>query len=267
MLLWLWYRLVATALIRPLALEPPHAAGVALKRPKKKKGESRLESGIFKVFFPPEAQFWGHRACSSILSFITGFAREEGEWKGAPKEAESRGGAGGARALKKSPHSDGLPTLDCQLPLAHLILQLRDTTLRAFTVCVTVTLPAFNASRLPHIILKAPWSKWSLNSCFEGIHLRGCQYYYIHSRIFLFRNPFYVKHLPTDPAVKLIWKSSSLSFLYDCYTLIFSRLLQPLTLITAYFYRGHSQSRVLRNHHLCLLNSNGLQGSGIYHPP
>ena len=31
-LLWLWYRLAAVALIRPLAWEPPYAAGVALKR-------------------------------------------------------------------------------------------------------------------------------------------------------------------------------------------------------------------------------------------
>ena len=29
--LWLWYRLVATALIRPLAWEPPYALGSALK--------------------------------------------------------------------------------------------------------------------------------------------------------------------------------------------------------------------------------------------
>ena len=31
-LLWLWHRLPATALIRPLAWEPPHATDVALKR-------------------------------------------------------------------------------------------------------------------------------------------------------------------------------------------------------------------------------------------
>ena len=31
-LTWLWHRPVAIALIRPLAWEPPHAAGVALKR-------------------------------------------------------------------------------------------------------------------------------------------------------------------------------------------------------------------------------------------
>ena len=38
-LLWLWCRLAATALIRPLAWEPPHAAGVALKRQKQKKNK------------------------------------------------------------------------------------------------------------------------------------------------------------------------------------------------------------------------------------
>ena len=30
-LLWLWYRLPATALIRPVAWEPPYAMGAALK--------------------------------------------------------------------------------------------------------------------------------------------------------------------------------------------------------------------------------------------
>ena len=37
-LLWLWGRPAATAQIRPLAWEPPYAAGAALKRqePKKK---------------------------------------------------------------------------------------------------------------------------------------------------------------------------------------------------------------------------------------
>ena len=36
-LLWLWLWLVATASIRPLAGEPPYAAGVTLKKKKKKK--------------------------------------------------------------------------------------------------------------------------------------------------------------------------------------------------------------------------------------
>ena len=39
-LLWLWCRPAATALIQPLAWEPPYAVGVALKRLKKKKKNS-----------------------------------------------------------------------------------------------------------------------------------------------------------------------------------------------------------------------------------
>ena len=45
-LLWLWCRLVATALIRPLAWEPLYAMGVALekaKRQKKKKRKKKKE--------------------------------------------------------------------------------------------------------------------------------------------------------------------------------------------------------------------------------
>ena len=40
-LLWLWCRLAAVAPTGPLAWEPPYAAGVALKRPKKKKKERK----------------------------------------------------------------------------------------------------------------------------------------------------------------------------------------------------------------------------------
>jgi len=36
-LLWLWRRLVATALIRPLAWEPPYAAGAAQEMAKRQK--------------------------------------------------------------------------------------------------------------------------------------------------------------------------------------------------------------------------------------
>ena len=36
-LLWLWRRLAAAALIQRLAWEPPYAAGVALKKKKKKR--------------------------------------------------------------------------------------------------------------------------------------------------------------------------------------------------------------------------------------
>ena len=38
-LLWLWHRLAAAYLIRPLAWEPPYAMGAALKKDKKKKRE------------------------------------------------------------------------------------------------------------------------------------------------------------------------------------------------------------------------------------
>ena len=41
-LLWLWRRLAAVAPIRPLAWEPPYAAGVALKRQKTKKFKKRV---------------------------------------------------------------------------------------------------------------------------------------------------------------------------------------------------------------------------------
>ena len=40
-LLWLWCRLAAEALIRPLACEPPYAAGLALKKTKKKKKKEK----------------------------------------------------------------------------------------------------------------------------------------------------------------------------------------------------------------------------------
>ena len=42
-LLWFWHRLATTALIRPLAWEPPYAAGVALKKMKKTKKKKEEE--------------------------------------------------------------------------------------------------------------------------------------------------------------------------------------------------------------------------------
>ena len=38
-LLWLWHKPTATALIRPLAWEPPYAAGTDLENTKKKKSQ------------------------------------------------------------------------------------------------------------------------------------------------------------------------------------------------------------------------------------
>ena len=42
-LLWLWYRLAATALIRPLAWEPPYAPGAALKKAKNKTKKTKRQ--------------------------------------------------------------------------------------------------------------------------------------------------------------------------------------------------------------------------------
>ena len=43
-LLWLWRRSAATALMGPLAWEPPYAAGVALKRQKTKKEKEKCSN-------------------------------------------------------------------------------------------------------------------------------------------------------------------------------------------------------------------------------
>ena len=40
-LLWLWYRLVATALIRLLTWEPPYASGVALEKTKQQQQQQQ----------------------------------------------------------------------------------------------------------------------------------------------------------------------------------------------------------------------------------
>ena len=44
MLLWLWCRLVAMALIRPLAWEPPGATGAALEKAKRKKRQKTQQN-------------------------------------------------------------------------------------------------------------------------------------------------------------------------------------------------------------------------------
>ena len=51
-LLWLWCRLAATALIQPLAWEPPYAAGAALKMREKKKSQSHSDP-LFLQSIPP----------------------------------------------------------------------------------------------------------------------------------------------------------------------------------------------------------------------
>ena len=53
-LLWLWHRLVATAPIRPLAWEPPHAMGVAQELAKRQK-EKKV---ILALWTPPIAHYY-----------------------------------------------------------------------------------------------------------------------------------------------------------------------------------------------------------------
>ena len=51
-LLWLWCRPVVTAPIRPLAWEPPYAAGAALKKTKRPKIKiKRTEASIFSPWY------------------------------------------------------------------------------------------------------------------------------------------------------------------------------------------------------------------------
>ena len=60
-LLWLWCRPVATTPIRPLAWEPPHAEGAALKRHTQKKGGLLIQLHIHGVHTGPE-----HSICVDI---------------------------------------------------------------------------------------------------------------------------------------------------------------------------------------------------------
>ena len=48
-LLWLWYRLPATATIQPLAWELPYAEGAALKKGPKKKKESQIKDSFLQT--------------------------------------------------------------------------------------------------------------------------------------------------------------------------------------------------------------------------
>ena len=48
-LLWLWSRLAAVALIRPLAWEPPYAVGVALENKLKRGGDIEKMTVIHRI--------------------------------------------------------------------------------------------------------------------------------------------------------------------------------------------------------------------------
>ena len=80
-LLWLWCRLVATALIRPLAWEPPYAAGAAQeiakrqKDKKKKKKEMQRQSWEEKEKVALIARQRGDTASKTVPPCLGGVAR------------------------------------------------------------------------------------------------------------------------------------------------------------------------------------------------
>ena len=63
-LLWLWCRLVAVALIRPLAWEPPYAMGVALEKTKKKQRKETVGADMHSSFL---GNSWSLRLVSGDL--------------------------------------------------------------------------------------------------------------------------------------------------------------------------------------------------------
>ena len=65
-LLWLWHRLVATALIRPLAWESPYAARAAKKWQKKKKKKKTKET-----------HYWSSH-CGSVETNLTSIREDTG---------------------------------------------------------------------------------------------------------------------------------------------------------------------------------------------
>ena len=69
-LLWLWRRPAATVPIRPLAWEPPHAAGTALKRQKKIKNAIVYKNCIFFIHSSVD----GHLGCFHDLAIVNSAA-------------------------------------------------------------------------------------------------------------------------------------------------------------------------------------------------
>ena len=57
-LLWLWHRLAATALIRPLAWKLPYATGVALKRQKNKPTKTPQKTTLLKWKLSGDMKLW-----------------------------------------------------------------------------------------------------------------------------------------------------------------------------------------------------------------
>ena len=62
-LLWLWRRQAATALIRPLAWEPPYAAGAALEMAKRQKDQKKKKKKPACIGGCPRVSTWRAMNC------------------------------------------------------------------------------------------------------------------------------------------------------------------------------------------------------------
>ena len=71
-LLGLWHRLATIAPIRPLAWEPPYAAGASLKRGKKKQKNKQTLSSVLDLPILDISCKWNHTICDplGLSSFI-----------------------------------------------------------------------------------------------------------------------------------------------------------------------------------------------------
>ena len=94
-LLWLWHRLEATAPIRPLALEPLYAVGVALKEPRQKETHQPT------LFAPGACDSHQH---PSGPSKVTGQATSADHWGVQSGPAWPEAGLGASRGKPIPPY-------------------------------------------------------------------------------------------------------------------------------------------------------------------
>ena len=78
--LWLWCRPMATALIQPLAWEPPFAMGVALKRKKDKKRKRRKKRKSFPTSALEEGEKDYLRTPTGSVKFLFNRRGKESTW-------------------------------------------------------------------------------------------------------------------------------------------------------------------------------------------
>ena len=79
-LLWLWHRLMATAPVRPLAWEPPYAAGVALEKDTKKKTKKKRKEIFHDHSSPPSRGLPIHVVTYSVDSIHSMYSRRQSTW-------------------------------------------------------------------------------------------------------------------------------------------------------------------------------------------